>query len=155
MDRLQECIIVCVVSLEEVEISPGTVHFKQCREVRTATVTKESHMDKIIIAASSAICLTVVVAMIVFICCCKRKKSSDSTTGLTTSSKDEIRPVSYLQPRTVSGPPLASLGTLPSLHHPQMRTRKEWDQISTYSGRSIPRARMYHMEKGELFCRLT
>lgn len=62
----QECIVVCVISLEEVNISPDTVPYNQCREVRTVT-SQSSNMDKITIAASAAICGTIIVAVIVFL----------------------------------------------------------------------------------------
>lgn len=62
----QECIIVCVTSLEEVNVTPETVTHGQCREVRTVA-TAASNMDKITIAASAAICGTIIVAVIVFI----------------------------------------------------------------------------------------
>ncbi len=44
------------------------------------------------------------------------------------------------------GPPLAGLATLGLTPH----TGKDWDQMSMYSqrtDRSVPRARMYHMER--------
>lgn len=62
----QECIVVCVISLEEINVSPETVPYTQCREVRTVTAAT-SNMDKITIAASAAICGTIIVAVIVFI----------------------------------------------------------------------------------------
>lgn len=62
----QECIIVCVVSLEDVAITPDNVPYSQCREVRT-TAAQTSNMDKITIAASAAICGTIIVAVIIFI----------------------------------------------------------------------------------------
>lgn len=62
----QECIIVCVVSLEDINVTPETVPYNQCREVRTVT-SQTSNMDKITIAASAAICGTIIVAVIVFI----------------------------------------------------------------------------------------
>lgn len=62
----QECIIVCVVSLEDIIISPENVPYQQCREVRTVT-SPSSNMDKITIAASAAICGTIIVAVIIFI----------------------------------------------------------------------------------------
>jgi hypothetical protein len=144
----QECIIVCVVSLEDTDITPETVPYKQCREVRTELV-KEAHMDKIIIVASSAICITVVVAVILFICCSRRRKNADSNDM---PIKDGLTPASFLAAAAATGPPLASLGSLASLHHPHM-TNKDWDQISMYSARSIPRPRMYnhHMDRGEFY----
>lgn len=62
----QECIIVCVVSLEEVTITPDNVPYQQCREVRTVS-QQTSKMDKITIAASASICGTIVIAVIIFI----------------------------------------------------------------------------------------
>lgn len=62
----QECIVVCVISLEEINVSPETVPYSQCREVRTVS-SPASNMDKITIAASAAICGTIIVAVIVFI----------------------------------------------------------------------------------------
>ena len=47
---------------------------------------------------------------------------------------------------TIHGPPLAGLASL-GLGPP---TQKDWDQMSMYSQRterSVPRARMYHMER--------
>lgn len=62
----QECIIVCVISLEELHVTPETVPYQQCREVRTVS-SQTSNMDKITIAASAAICGTIIVAVIVFV----------------------------------------------------------------------------------------
>lgn len=62
----QECIIVCVVSLEDLNVTPENVNYHQCREVRTVTAST-SNMDKITIAASAAICGTIIVSVIVFI----------------------------------------------------------------------------------------
>lgn len=62
----QECIIVCVVSLEDITVTPENVPYQQCREVRTVTA-QASNMDKITIAASAAICGTIIVAVIIFI----------------------------------------------------------------------------------------
>lgn len=62
----QECIVVCVISLEELNVSPESVPYSQCREVRTLS-SPTSNMDKITIAASAAICGTIIVAVIIFI----------------------------------------------------------------------------------------
>jgi hypothetical protein len=46
-----------------------------------------------------------------------------------------------------AGPPLASLGSLgslASLHPVAAASVKDWDAVSMYSARSIPRARVYH-----------
>ncbi|KAF2366624.1 Leucine-rich repeat [Trinorchestia longiramus] len=128
----QECIVVCVVSLEDINVTPENVPFPQCREIRTEE-SKATHMDTIIIAASAAICGTVIIALIVFICCNRRRSSRHSTT------KDGI-------PNVIaqSAAPLASLGTLNG------GLKADWDTLSMYSQRSIPRARMYHMDKGNI-----
>lgn len=68
----KECIVVCVISLEEVNVTPETVPYAQCREVRTVT-SPASNMDKITIAASAAICGTVVIAVIVFVAASRRR----------------------------------------------------------------------------------
>lgn len=57
---------MCVVSLEELNVTPENVPYTHCREVRTVS-SASSNMDKITIAASAAICGTIVVAVIVFI----------------------------------------------------------------------------------------
>ncbi|CAG0879191.1 unnamed protein product [Cyprideis torosa] len=129
-----EYIVVCVVSLEDRDITPANVPFSQCRELRTDG-TSQTYVDKMVIGASAAICGTVIIAAIIFICC-HRKRSSSNSSHQHVVEKEHLPP-GFLAPPP--GPPLASLGSLAP-------TSKEWDQISMYSGRSIPRARMYHME---------
>ncbi|KAL1458430.1 hypothetical protein WDU94_008585 [Cyamophila willieti] len=68
----QECIVVCVISLEDINVTPDTVPYPQCREVRT-TNSPTNHMDKITIAASAAICGTVLIAVIIFIAASRRR----------------------------------------------------------------------------------
>ncbi|XP_041980250.1 leucine-rich repeats and immunoglobulin-like domains protein 1 isoform X2 [Aricia agestis] len=68
----QECIVVCVISLEEIHVSPETVPYSQCREVRTVSAAA-TNMDKITIAASAAICGTIVVAVLVFAAASRRR----------------------------------------------------------------------------------
>lgn len=63
---VQECIIVCVISLEELIITPENVPYAQCREVRTVAM-QTSNMDKITIVASASICGTIIIAVIIFI----------------------------------------------------------------------------------------
>ncbi|XP_076028865.1 leucine-rich repeat and fibronectin type-III domain-containing protein hattifattener isoform X2 [Oratosquilla oratoria] len=125
----QECIVVCVVSLEDVNVAPDNVPYAQCREIRTES-SPATHMDTIIIAASAAICGTVIIAVIVFICCNRKRTSRDEKDGIP----------AVLNP---SAAPLASLGTL--ANH-----KADMDTISMYSQRSIPRARMYHSDKGSI-----
>ncbi|XP_069178132.1 leucine-rich repeat-containing protein let-4 isoform X1 [Procambarus clarkii] len=136
----QECIVVCVVSLEDVNVTPDNVQYSQCREIRTET-SATMHMDTIIIAASAAICGTVIIAVIVFICCNRKRGGHREKEGIPAV----LNPVS---------PPLASLGTLGSgtlagASGPGS-TKADWDTLSMYSQRSIPRARMYHLDKGSV-----
>ncbi len=71
-----ECIVVCVVSLEEVRITPGTVPHEQCREIRTEGVGRARRLDWVVVPASAAIVATVVIAVIVFIACIKSSHKS-------------------------------------------------------------------------------
>lgn len=116
---LQECIVVCVVSLEEINVTPDNVPYSQCREVRTVT-SATSNMDKITIAASAAICGTIVIAVIVFIAASRRRskklqelhqqkinlKNGLPVTGL------PINCCPGLGPNASPGGPLSSLATL-------------------------------------------
>ena len=67
----QECIIVCIVSLEDISINPHNVPYDQCREIRTEGVGGNKQLDYIIIPASAAIVATVIIAVIIFIACLK------------------------------------------------------------------------------------
>lgn len=62
----QECIVVCVISLEEHNVTPDTVPYSQCREVRTLS-SSTSNMDKITISAGAAICGTIIIAVLIII----------------------------------------------------------------------------------------
>ena len=68
---LQVCIAVCVVSLEETDITPASVPYEQCREIRTEGIGTSRQLDYIIIPASAAIVATVIIAVIIFIACLK------------------------------------------------------------------------------------
>nr|XP_045581403.1 uncharacterized protein LOC123745138 [Procambarus clarkii] len=125
-----ECLVVCVVTLHHLPLTPYTVTPSQCREIQM-TLTSTTHMDTIIIAASAAICGTVILAVTAFICCSRGQGGQQAQQG----------DPAILSP---GSPPLASLGTL------GRGTRPDWDSVSMYSQRSIPRARMYHMEKGSV-----
>ncbi|XP_031828498.1 leucine-rich repeat and fibronectin type-III domain-containing protein hattifattener [Nomia melanderi] len=144
----QECIVVCVVSLEETNITPANVPYNQCREVRTEN-SPTSNMDKITIAASAAICATIVVAVIIFIVANRRRArklhtlhSIDQTkmggpiTGL------PVNCCSNVGPTPSPGGPLSSMATLSAYN-----AQKEWDQVSAYSNRSIPRPRIFPIDR--------
>ncbi|XP_038107350.1 leucine-rich repeat and fibronectin type-III domain-containing protein 3 isoform X2 [Culex quinquefasciatus] len=138
-----ECIIVCVVSLEEINVTPDTVPYTQCREVRTVA-SPASNMDKITIAASAAICGTIIVAVVIFITTSRRR--SKKMQSLSHHQQKSALPIAGL-PVNCCGPtpspngPLGSLATLSAFN-----SHKDWDQVSAYSGRSIPRPRIYPME---------
>ncbi|VVC93534.1 unnamed protein product, partial [Leptidea sinapis] len=68
----QECIVVCVISLEEVHVSPETVPYSQCKEIRTVSAAA-TNMDKITIAASAAICGIIVVEVLIFAAASRRR----------------------------------------------------------------------------------
>ncbi|XP_049305999.1 leucine-rich repeat and fibronectin type-III domain-containing protein 2 isoform X2 [Bactrocera dorsalis] len=137
----QECIIVCVISLEELHVTPETVPYQQCREVRTVA-SQTSNMDKITIAASAAICGTIIVAVIVFIAASRRSRKLQNT-----QQKNPLPigglPVACCGPAGSPGP-LGSIATLSAFNN-----HKEWDQMSAYSGRSIPRPRIYSVDNQE------
>ncbi|XP_055595170.1 vasorin isoform X2 [Uranotaenia lowii] len=136
-----ECIIVCVVSLEEINVSPDTVPYQQCREVRTVA-SPASNMDKITIAASAAICGTIIVAVIVFIAASRRRsKQMQSLSQQKGTLPIAGLPVNCCGPTPSPNGPLGSLATLSAFN-----SHKDWDQVSVYSGRSIPRPRIYPME---------
>ncbi|XP_059088555.1 uncharacterized protein LOC131884712 [Tigriopus californicus] len=138
-----ECIVVCVVSLEELKITPNSVPFEQCREIRTEGVGTSQKLDWIIIPASAAIVATVIIAVIIFIACLKTSQKSREAKIL---DEKPIHTLSMSGMGTLTaGPPLAGLASIGL-----GPTSKDWDQISMYSqrtDRSIPRSRMYHMER--------
>jgi len=139
-----ECIVVCVVSLEEINITPGNIPYQFCREIRTEGIGASKQLDYIIIPASAAIVATVIIAVIIFIACLKTSQKKRKGKIL-----DE-KPIHTLSmsgmAHTLPGPPLAGLASL-GLGPP---TQKDWDQMSMYSqrtDRSVNRARMYHMDR--------
>lgn len=121
--------MVCVISLEEVHVSPESVPYAQCREVRTVSAAA-SNMDKITIAASAAICGTIVVAVLVFAAASRRR----ARTVHRLAPADACCAAATPSP----GGPLSSLAALGAFGK-----QREWDQVSAYSARSIPRARTY------------
>lgn len=107
-----ECIIVCVVSLEEINVTPDTVPYSQCREVRTVA-SPASNMDKITIAASAAICGTIFVAVIVFIAASRRRsKQLQSLSQQKSALPIAGLPVNCCGPTPSPNGPLGSLATL-------------------------------------------
>lgn len=116
---MQECIVVCVISLEEINVTPETVPYSQCREVRTVA-SSTSNMDKITIAASAAICGTIVIAVIVFIAASRRRsrkmhdiqqQKMGSKAGIPIAGLP-VNCCTGLGPTASPGGPLSSLATL-------------------------------------------
>ena len=140
--------MVCVVSLEEVEISPSSVPFEQCREIRTEGVGGGSkRLDNIIVPAATAIVVCVIVAVIIFIFCLK---SSNKKTGKALDDKPIHTLSMSMNGLNMAGippgPPVAPLAGLASLG---LGPGKDWDTMSMYSqktDRSINRGRMYHID---------
>ncbi|RZC05010.1 uncharacterized protein BDFB_002552 [Asbolus verrucosus] len=145
----QECIIVCVVSLEELNVTPETVPYSQCREVRTVS-SASSNMDKITIAASAAICGTIVVAVIIFVAASRRRTRKlhelhQQKMGMKNGLPIAGLPVNCctsLGPAASPGGPLSSLATLGAFNN-----NKDWDQVSGYSTHSVQRPRMYTVDQ--------
>ncbi|XP_045471868.1 leucine-rich repeats and immunoglobulin-like domains protein 1 isoform X3 [Harmonia axyridis] len=145
----QECIIVCVVSLEDINVTPETVPYSQCREVRTVS-SASSNMDKITIAASAAICGTIVVAVIIFVAASRRRSRKlhelhQHKMGLKNGMPMAGLPVNCctgLGQGTSPGGPLSSLATLNAYNN-----SKDWDQVSGYSTHSAHRPRMFSVDQ--------
>nr|CAD7570008.1 unnamed protein product [Timema californicum] len=146
----QECIIVCVVSLEEVNVTPETVPYSQCREVRTVT-SPTSNMDKITIAANLNLDLTIISSLVY--CESSALDPRSRTRKLHTLRQTEAKsgiPIGGMPVNCCTGMghtpspggPLSSLATLSAFTN-----HKDWDQVSMYSNRSIPRPRVFHMER--------
>lgn len=153
----QECMVVCVISLEDTNVTPGNVPYNQCREIRTdnspGNNSPTSNMDKITIAASAAICATIVVAFIIFLVANRRRARKlhtlhdmDQTKMGGPITSLPVNCCSTVGPTPSPGGPLPSMATLSAYN-----TQKEWDQVSAYSGRSIPRPRIFPVDRQGTF----
>lgn len=143
-----ECIVVCVVSLEEVEISPSSVPFEQCREIRTEGVGGGSkRLDNIIVPAATAIVVCVIVAVIIFIFCLK---SSNRKSGKALDDKPIHTLSMSMNGLNMAGiPPGPAVAPLAGLASLGLGPGKDWDTMSMYSqktDRSLNRGRMYHLD---------
>lgn len=142
-----ELIVICVISLDDPEnlahLMNGTSG--QCRELNTKDPKKSiiqrtnppntttfaslypslkrlNDIDKIVIAISATVCVFIIAAVLIFSCCFYRSPSKDSplrtlTTNATCLSSKSLSPMTKAMER-------------------------EWDSMSVYSTRSIPRARI-------------
>ncbi|CAN7991153.1 unnamed protein product [Ixodes hexagonus] len=117
-----ECLLVCVVGLQDSQdISVESVLPSQCKELKQERYVI-ANLDKIIIASSAAVCGIIILAVIIFLCCWRKKQGRES------SCKSRLPPPT-------------------STVHPTIKTSdNEWETVSMYSSRSIPRARMYHVD---------
>ncbi|XP_063984183.1 leucine-rich repeat and fibronectin type-III domain-containing protein 5 isoform X2 [Diachasmimorpha longicaudata] len=143
-----ECLIVCVLSLEDSNVTPANVPYNQCREVRTEP-SPTSNMDKITIAASAAICATIVMAVIIFVVANRRRARQLHTIHSLDQAKSggpiaglPVNCCSNVGPTPSPAGPLASMATLSAYN-----AQKEWDQVSAYSNRSIPRPRIFPIDR--------
>ena len=137
------------MSLEEVEITPSSVPFDQCREIRTDGVGaggKGFDASSVIIPAAAAIVVAVIVAVIIFIMCLKlgNKKSKGLHDKPIHTLSMSMNGLNTLQgPGAPLGAPLAGLASL------GIGPSKDWDTMSMYSQKSAAganRARMYHID---------
>ena len=130
------------------EITPSSVPFEQCREIRTEGVGGGSkRLDNIIVPAATAIVVCVIVAVIIFIFCLK---SSNKKTGKALEDKPIHTLSMSMNGLNMAGippgPPVAPLAGLASLG---LGPGKDWDTMSMYSqktDRSLNRGRMYHLD---------
>ncbi|KAF5293112.1 hypothetical protein FQA39_LY13722 [Lamprigera yunnana] len=146
---LQECIVVCVISLEEINVSPDTIPYSQCREVRTVT-SNSSNMDKITIAASAAICGTIVVAVIIFVAASRRRSRKMHELHQQKMEAKHGLPIAGLPVNCCGGigpaaSPVGPLSPLATLN--AYNSTKDWDQVSSYSTHSTRRPVIYPIEQ--------
>ncbi|XP_057327727.1 leucine-rich repeat and fibronectin type-III domain-containing protein 3 [Microplitis mediator] len=144
----QECIVVCVVLLEETNITPANVPYSQCKEVRKEN-SPTSNMDKITITACAVICATIVLVAIIFVVAIRVRSrklhtlhSIDQTKMGGPISGLPVNCCSNVGPTPSPAGPLASMATLSAYN-----AQKEWDQVSAYSNRSIPRPRIFPIDR--------
>lgn len=95
-------------------------------------------MDKITIAASAAICGTIVVAVLVFAAASRRRSRTVHRLHTQLPEKLPNPCCGGLTGTPSPSGPLSSLATIGAFGK-----QREWDQVSAYSARSIPRARSY------------
>lgn len=119
---------MCVVSLEEINVTPENVPYSQCREVRTVS-SASSNMDKITIAASAAICGTIVVAVIVFVAASRRRSRKLHELHQQKMGMKAGMPIAGLPVNCCTGlgaapgEPLSSLATLSAFNNSKVRTK--------------------------------
>ncbi|XP_076304312.1 uncharacterized protein LOC143222148 isoform X2 [Tachypleus tridentatus] len=111
-----DCVIVCVVTLED--IPNLSVDAIPYSQCKEVKNSESRYaLDKIVIAGSAAVCGVIILAVIIFVCCYCRKQKKEKVTL----------------------PP-------PTTGMPAIKSEHEWESASMYSGRSIPRPRMYQSD---------
>ncbi|XP_065332843.1 leucine-rich repeats and immunoglobulin-like domains protein 1 isoform X2 [Cloeon dipterum] len=147
----QECLVVCVVSLEEVRASPDTVPPRQCREIRTEQKyagASTGNMDRVTVAASAAVCGVVLLAVLALLVVSRRR--AQKLRRALTRQQQVVPPsiphglcphkaANLLMSGTLSGAPPSISGF--RSHQPSTLAR-DWEVGSMYSARSIPRPRV-------------
>lgn len=117
--------VVCVVSLEDTNVTPNTVPHSQCREVRTV-MSASSNMEKITIAACIAICGTVIIAAVIFIVASRRQSRKlhdlhqQQKLGLKNGMPIAGLPVNCCATASPGGP-LSSLPTISAFNNSKVR----------------------------------
>ncbi|KAJ8680942.1 hypothetical protein QAD02_016729 [Eretmocerus hayati] len=146
----QECIIVCVVGIEVSRPTPSNIPWNQCREVRIGSAF--SNMDRITIAASATICLTIIAVALILLLASRRRRRTSSRKMHTLHHEPSKLPIAGLPVNCCS----SLVGPTPSPNGPMngnqpalsaYSVQKEWDQLSAYSTRSIPRPRIFPVER--------
>lgn len=140
--------MVCVVLLEETNITPANVPYNQCKEVRREN-SPTSNIDKLTTIVCAGISMTLILALvIIFIVSRVRSRklhtlhSIDQTKMGGPISGLPVNCCSNVGPTPSPAGPLASMATLSAYN-----AQKEWDQVSAYSNRSIPRPRIFPIDR--------
>ncbi|XP_014211014.1 uncharacterized protein LOC106641199 isoform X2 [Copidosoma floridanum] len=149
-----ECLIVCVLGAEEVgSITPANVPYSQCKEVRIEAPPASSNLDRLAIAGCAIILLTIVLVAVVFLCANRFRRRASSRKLHTLHEPGGKLPIAGLPVNCcsslVGGPTPSPGGPLPGTQASlsAYSVQKEWDQLSAYSTRSIPRPRIFPVER--------
>ncbi|OQR75359.1 hypothetical protein BIW11_08474 [Tropilaelaps mercedesae] len=128
-----DCVVVCVITIQEAnDLTVDNVPMNQCRELKSERYGIAS-LDKVIIIASAALSAVVIVGVCAILCCIRRKHHKQDSLM---KQRISTGVVPVLKPH--AGHQLNAGGDM-----------NEWETMSVYSSRSIPRARMYHLDGGQ------
>lgn len=128
-----DCVVVCVITIQEAnDLTVDNVPMNQCRELKSDRYGIVS-LDKAIIIASAVLSAVVIIGVCAILCCIRRKhRKQDSLM----KQRISVGVVPVVKPHT--GHQVGVGGDM-----------SEWETMSVYSSRSIPRARMYHLDGGQ------